>query len=448
MGCSIYDEDQDENEIVDITENDGAMPGNARTIAGYGSSTGHDFWAFIASPVDGSIEATTVSNLVAENANEFDLYRFNPSVELEWENWKQVESDNYHFTLMNGRGYLYGNKETTELVFSGTFNMAETMEVQLTYDQTASFAGWNLVGNPFPRAAYIDKSYYKLNDDGSVIVAEPVLSATYISPCHGVFVQVDGNETVTFRTTAPTQQNATNNGLLNITVAEQKPDTRGASTGSATAFDNAIVSFNKGTQLGKFYFGKQNANISIPQGGKEYAIAYSEGHGEMPLNFKANKNGTYTLTVKPEGVALNYLHLIDNMTGADVDLLAASAPELVEGPNVSVAGASTSSATSYTFTAKKTDYESRFRLVFVANGEDGSSTGSETFAFINASGNLTLFGIEGKATLQVIDMMGHVLSSETFSGNYEKKLNVAPGVYVLRLINGKDVKTQKIIVVR
>ena len=110
-------------------------------------------------------------------------------------------------------------------------------------------------------------------------------------------------------------------------------------------------------------------------------------------------------------------------------------------------GASTGSAT-YTFTAKTTDYESRFRLVFVADIEDGSSTGSETFGFINASGNLTLFGIEGKATLQVIDMMGHVLSSETFSGNYEKKLNVAPGVYVLRLVNGDDVKTQKIVVRR
>jgi hypothetical protein len=40
---------------------------------------------------------------------------------------------------------------------------------------------------------------------------------------------------------------------------------------------------------------------------------------------------------------LDYLHLIDNLTGADVDLL--QMPE-------------------YTFTAKTTDYASRFRLVF------------------------------------------------------------------------------------
>ena len=51
-----------------------------------------------------------------------------------------------------------------------------------------------------------------------------------------------------------------------------------------------------------------------------------------------------------ENVEMDYLHLIDNMTGEDVDLLA---------------GASTGSAT-YTFEAKTTDCASRFRLVFAS----------------------------------------------------------------------------------
>ena len=57
-----------------------------------------------------------------------------------------------------------------------------------------------------------------------------------------------------------------------------------------------------------------------------------------------------------------------------------------------------------------------------------------------------LFGIEGTATLQVIDILGHVLSTEQFSGSYDKQLQVASGVYVIRLINGDEVKTQKIVV--
>jgi len=39
-----------------------------------------------------------------------------------------------------------------------------------------------------------------------------------------------------------------------------------------------------------------------------------------------------------------------------------------------------------------------------------------------------------------------MVSSNTFSGSYEQKLNVAPGVYMIRLINGNDVKVQKIVV--
>ena len=185
--------------------------------------------------------------------------------------------------------------------------------------------------------------------------------------------------------------------------------------------DNAIVSFNEGSQLGKFYFGEQNANIYLPQGGEEYAIAYSDKQGEMPLNFKANENGTYTLTINPEGVEVGYLHLIDNMTGADVDLLA--------NP-------------SYSFNAKVTDYESRFRLVFAA-ADEAVCGPSEAFAFIS-NGNLI---VNGTGTLQVIDLLGRQLSSQKIHSAFYILHSAFPsGVYVLRLINGNDVKTQKIVI--
>ena len=384
----------------------------SRTIAGYGESTGKDHWAFIASPVAGSIEATTVGNIFS--ATEYDLYRFNPSAELEWENWKQVDDDNYHnyhFNLVNGRGYLYGTKEDATLVFSGTFNMDDTKTIEGLPE------GFNLVGNPFTVDAYVNKPYYTLNEDGSAVLS--TASNAAIAPCHGVFVQVDENESVTFSTTAPTQQNAANNGSLQIALSQ-------ANTRGNAMMDNAIVSFGEGQQLGKFRFGRQNANIYIPQGGKDYAIAYSEGHGEMPLNFKANENGTYTLTVNPEGVEMDYLHLIDNMTSADVDLLA---------------DASTGSAT-YTFTAKKTDYESRFKLVFVAKTASGDAC-ELGFAFIS-DGNII---VNGEGTLQIVDMTGRVVVSRTGDAMNRVSTNgMVPGVYVLRLINGDDVKTQKIVV--
>jgi hypothetical protein len=53
---------------------------------------------------------------------------------------------------------------------------------------------------------------------------------------------------------------------------------------------------------------------------------------------------------------MDYLHLIDTMTGADIDLLAR---RQAQGP------------ASYSFKASTQDDESRFKLVFATNDEDG-----------------------------------------------------------------------------
>ena len=83
----------------------------------------------------------------------------------------------------------------------------------------------------------------------------------------------------------------------------------------------------------------------------------------MLVSFKAKENGTYTISVDVDNVEMAYLHLIDNLTGADVDLL----------PLLRGTGGLTQPAT-YTFTANTTDDASRFRLVFVVN--NGPSIGN------------------------------------------------------------------------
>ena len=191
--------------------------------------------------------------------------------------------------------------------------------------------------------------------------------------------------------------------------------------GLITTFDRAILRFGKGDMLPKFQLNEENAKVYIPQNGVEYAVVTAEGQGEMPVNFRADESGTYTLRLDCENVEFSYLHLFDNKTGTDVDLL---------------------STPSYTFNATTKDYESRFKLVFAT----GRSFAGDNLSFINSNGNFSIFGIEGEATLQVFDVMGRVLSTETFSGSIDKQLNVAPGVYFIRLVNGDDVKTQKIVV--
>jgi hypothetical protein len=185
--------------------------------------------------------------------------------------------------------------------------------------------------------------------------------------------------------------------------------------------DNAIIRFDGGATLDKFQLNANSTKVYIPQDGKDFAIVNAGELGEIPVNFKADHSGSYTLNFTNEEVSFGYLHLIDNLTGNDVDLL-------VEP--------------SYRFEAQTSDYATRFKLVFAT----GSSVDGDSFGFINGMGNLCIFGIEGTATLQVIDVTGRILSSETFSGSYEKKLDVTPSVYLIRLINGDNVKVQKMVV--
>ena len=386
------------------------------TIPGYGEGEGN--YRFIASPLMESTNPTTVDNMITETP--YDLYRFDQSEDAEWQNYKFPENTP-NFFLTNGQGYLYANAEDVNLIFKGEFNEDETKEVELAYDADADFAGWNLVGNPFPVSAYANKSYYTMNEDGTAVEPNMVSSATAIPACTGVMVKAEAQgETIVFNTTTP--ETASNKGCVQIALS-QVVDRGGVSTSSTTLQDKVIVSFNAGDRLEKFVFNKDNARISIPQGGKDLAIACAEKQGEIPINFKATKNGTYTLCVDVEKADVDYLYLIDNLTGADVDLL-------VE-PN-------------YTFTAKTTDYASRFRLVFNVNETDGPSTGSGTFAFIN-NGNIIVTGAEADAMLQIVDVLGHIIVSTDVARNVSTN-GMTPGVYILRLINGNDIKTQKIVI--
>ena len=364
--------------------------------------SGDGGYYLIASPV-GEVNPENITNMLSNN---YDLYRFNQSapvvngISLEWENYKQES-----FSLEPGKGYLYANDHDVTLQFTGTAYNGENT-ITLTKTDNVDWSGWNLVGNPFAQTAYITKAFYTMNGTGSEVVAG---TGNSIEAMEGIFVIAEqNNEEMTFSTTQPAELNQ--QLVINVT------QNRGA------AIDRAIVRFGGTNTLPKFQLNPIHTKVYIPQSGKDYAIVRSAAQGEVPVNFKAEKNGSYTLNFEVNDVEMNYLHLIDNMTGADVDLLAKP---------------------TYTFEAKTTDYASRFRLVFDAN-ENGTSAGSATFAYYN--GNNWMISNMGSATLQVIDVMGRVLNSETLNGNAEIHLNQPAGVYMLRLINGNDVKVQKVVV--
>ena len=362
-------------------------------------------WCLLASPFTDDNTPTVDNGLLA---NEYDLYTFDQSQNKEWRNY---EAQN--FDIVNKTGYLYANSGNPTLTFMGTL-AANVTATSLAYDANAIFKGFNLIGNPYPCNAYVNRSFYVMNGDGS----EFTLGSNPIPPCSAILVQAQGTEeSVTF------SKNASKNEP-NIAIAVTKANTR-----DNAIIDQARVCFNEKDQLMKYTLNDRNGRLYIPQNGQDFAAAYANGGNEMPINFKAAKNGTYTISIEAEGLELDYLHLIDNMTGADIDLLALLQ---AQGP------------ANYTFEAKTTDYALRFRLVFNDNTTDGSSTGSGTFAYIS-DGNIIIINNAGEATLQIVDMMGRVVV-EGDAINHVSTNGMTSGVYVLRLINGENVRTQKIVI--
>ena len=166
------------------------------SVPGYGN--GDDKWVFIASPLSEDIVPSAIDNMLL--GTNYDLYQFNQSAtDEEWQNYK-VDS----FNLVNGHGYVYANESEVNVIFKGEFNEDETKEVSLDYDAEKANTGWNLVGNPFPVDAYIDRPYYVMNEDGTAINPIAVPASIPIPPCTGVMVKANGiGESVTFSKIAP-----------------------------------------------------------------------------------------------------------------------------------------------------------------------------------------------------------------------------------------------------
>ena len=400
-----------------------------KTINGY--NTGNDKYYLVATPLSSSGSPTNYGMITDDLGSSattatatYDLYKWDYTAAHEWKNYRQST-----FNLSNGTGYLYAHKATVNpeteplaLTFTGTVKANNTDETKnLTYSAgTYDFNGWNLVGNPFVCNAYVTDvndngseepvAFYRMNGDGDNFKA----ATGAIKPMEGIFVQATKTgQSFKFTRTAPVTSNG--NGNLNIQLAKKV-----TSRDERAATDNAIIRFDGGNNLSKISFREGSTKVYIPQDGKDYAVVSAEAKGEMPLNFKAETIGNYTISISTEDINFSYLRLIDNFTGENVDLLVD--PE-------------------YTFIGSPRDNENRFRIVFSTNA-NGNVGANDIFAYQSDDEII----INGKGELQIFDVMGRFVTSMKVNGNeHINAESFRNAVYIFRLV-GDDVKTQKIVV--
>ena len=367
-------------------------------------------WYLIASPLAGNTAVTAVNNMLS---NSYDLYYYDEPTYY-WMNQEFVENN---FTeLENGKGYLYANDEEVTLEFAGELqDGSATVNVPLSYTADIPLSGFNLVGNPFVHnvTSYASENVadgcYLTNETMDDLMVDEINEENPLKPSAGFFVKATGEEaSVTFNPGRGTT--TTPSSSIRVEVSE-----------NGKIIDRLIVK-REGEPLEKLSLNEIRTKLFATQDHQEIAIVPCEGN-EQPVNFKAAKEGNYTINVNAVGMEFHYLHLIDNLTGEDVDLLAEP---------------------SYTFEARTSDYASRFLLRFILR--EGDATETENFAYF--FNDKLIIANEGKATLQMVDLLGHILYNEQINGSCEKQINAAPGVYTLRLIKGSNMKVQKVVVKR
>lgn len=368
-------------------------------------------WMGISAPVffgpTNSSEYYTATNIKDDN---YDLMQYTESSST----WQSQKTISY---MSQERGYIYRRANATTLTFTGSTHVGSQSAYSIvTYSASdANLKGFNLIGNPYPHNIYygaaipttdLAAGFYILQTNGTWhTVAGADINTTAIGVGEAIMVKASAAISpfeMTDVATAPTPSKA-HTATLAFTVSNDEYS------------DVAYAMFSNGEGLPKMsHLNAEAPMLYIPTDEGRYAIAMMEESVEsFPMSFSGN--GEYTLTVSGNTDVTGYLHLVDRLTGRDIDLL---------------------STPSYSFTGSPVS--DRFTVKLTPDANEGSST--SRFAIFD--GNSLI--VNGEGTLEVYDVMGRRLMSAEVTGS-EYRIpgsDLHTGVYVLRM-NGNS---QKIVI--
>ena len=322
-----------------------------------------------------------------------------------------TELSKFEPTFQQGVGYLASYQTETTATFKGTLNHENSFTFNVRYDTGKDLANFHLLGNPFAfdmkwnnvDVSNVIDGYAVVNENGGYEYA----TSGEIKVGDGFFVKATGaNPTMSYNTR---NRNAKKETSLNVVAAGKNGK------------DNVIVRLDE-NQEGFPKINNFNENIALVyvlENDMPYGIYnYSEDVQEVELVFIAAHIGEYNIHIEPNG-EFEYVTLVDKVNDRETNMMTSS----------------------YTFTTTPKENGNRFLLRFA---KDKGSAEQEKFVF--QSGNELV--IEAEGMVQIIDVMGRVVYSNDVTSENNRidtsKFNTA--AYIVRLINGNGVKTQKIVV--
>ena len=367
-----------------IHHNDGVKATVKKNVEGYTDEGG---WYTIATPF------TAYTPNAEIISGEYDLYAYDEDGEKEWINYKSHTQD---FTMTSGDGYLYAHYPATTLSMTGTLNSGDfTKTVNLSYNNShETIKGFNLLGNPtahnitFTKTENVADGYYYLYNSESWEYE----TGNSVPVGRGFLVKANATgQSVTLNQQSKDNNNSKDHYLC-INIDGEK----------------AYLKLDEGVSMPLLTFRGKTSSLWLESEGQQYIMLVRDGAESIELNYKAHRHGSHNLSIDAKALDLDYLHLVDRLTGNDIDLL--------QTPN-------------YSFESKSSDYPSRFQLVF----NPKALCEPDVFAYY-VEGRIVVSGINEPYEIQVVDVTGRLVN------------DLIPGVYVIRLITPDKVRTQKLLV--
>lgn len=391
-------------------------------------------WHFISSPVANQ----TIESFIPTEEN-YDFYSWS-EFNSTWNNQKKDNSTTNNFYVDNGlnfnigRGYLVAYENEGYKKFSGTLNNGDvTFPLSCSTNEeyvVERFTGFNLLGNPYP--SYIDweaegwtrdnlqlQTIWIYDDDVNNYITYTLGGVAtnggsqYIAPCQGFFVKaltpgdfVMTNDIRTKSKSAFRKDNDEN--IFKVRV-----------NGASGQDEIAVVKGDNDDVIKMFSLNESAPSLYINKGVGDYSVVYIDEENTLPLNFEGGF-AEYTISLSECGDSFDAIILEDKLTGEKVNL----------------------QTESYTFIHSGNSNAERFVLKIAQSSQPEAQS---NFAYIN-NGEIIINDINGDAQIEIYDLMGRRVYENADAVSNVSTYGYSSGVYIIRKIDDKGVKTQKIVI--
>ncbi|WP_243472941.1 T9SS-dependent choice-of-anchor J family protein [Winogradskyella sp. MH6] len=461
-----------------IIEGTGSLTGSvsyARAVNSYTNDATNNDNDLISAPVTGqafgSFDSANTNLLASGSVRAFAPFNNNTDV---YENYDATT--NAATTLDAATGYRAATTDGATLTFTGTVNTGDVLK-NITIGTGASYAEWNLIGNPYP--SYIDVEAFLTHvvstqtsgernidlldalsgiygydgdaSDGWDIITLANDAGRYLAPGQGFFVAASGNGTLiadhdieftaAMRTTGTSDDFIAGRNNNPLTFIELKAYTANNDYSTEFYFD-ADASQGLDPGYDAVIWGGSAPSFAL------YSHLVQDNTG-LPIALQALSDTDYNNVIIPLGVNAN---MSEQLTFSIVEnTLPASIEVYLDDTLTSTS--TLLNASDYVLTpSEDLNGTGRFYLRFSNSALSITNTVFEGVSIYTHQSNKTVT-IAGQLTegtsANVYDIQGRVVASKALASNTTLQTidvsNLNTGVYIVKLANGNTVKTQKII---